>query len=860
MSVPLSRLEATLPLERTSLIGRERESARLLELLDDRTTRLVSITGPGGVGKTRLALHVAAAVLDAGREVGFIPLAPVTDPAVVAPAILRGLGAPEQGAIEAEDQLVNLLGSRDLLLVLDNLEQVRDVAPVLASILERCPHIAMLCTSQAPLVIAGERRFPVEPLATPGVAEASFEAIAATEAVGLFVERAHAANPSFALDARSAPVVAEICRRLDGLPLAIELAAARTRVLSPEALLDRLDNRFRLLGGGPQDAPDRLRTMRNAVAWTYDLLSPDEQRLFRSLSVFAGGISLEAIEAIHQPGSSGRPALDVLGELVDHSLVIAMPSTSAETRYSLLQTLRDYGLERLAAEGEEETARLAHAMWYIALAEAARPHLVGRGQAAWFERVQPELENLRVAADWLLATGREALVLRLIGPLWRFFSTTGPSKAAREWLRRALASPSARDAPARAIALVGAGNLFEDIRQLDTARAYFEEARAVAAASANSLVESEALIGLGIIAHDAGDYATALPFHERALELARASGNRHLVGRALGSLGAVSYYQGRLDDAERYWDEARSIMGEAGDLIAEATGTGNLGALAYERGDLERAEALQLRALELQRRLRSSRDLPYSLINLAGVATLRNNFELAHACIAEAIALLREAGNTAIEGIALNVAAGLALAEGNAVDCAALLLDSMRLVGDSGDQRAVVENAEMLAEACAATGRLDAGAVLLAAAVRGRRELGAKPTPFKQEELERIGASIRERLTPKAQAAAEADGNRLDLDALPRRMSTIARDIVGKRRGPVEIAVNAVPQPVDYGLTAREREVLRLLTEGLTTDELADQLFISPRTATTHLTRIMAKLGVASRTAAVAVGMRNGIV
>ncbi len=689
---------------------------------------------------------------------------------------------------------------------------------------------------------------------------ARLEAIETADAVGLFVERARAANPAFALDARAAPVVAEICRRLDGLPLAIELAAARTRVLSPEALLARLSDRFRVLGGGRQDAPDRLRTMRNAVAWTYDLLAPDEQWLFRRLSVFVGGASLEAIEAIHDAGVNGRPAFDVLGALVDHSLVTAVTSASAETRYYLLQTLRDFGLEQLAATGEEDAARLAHAMWYIELAEAARPQLAGRGQGAWLERLHPETENIRAAADWLLASGREELVLRLVGPLWRFFSTMGPGGAAREWLRRALAAPSTRDAPARAIALVGAGNLFEDLRQLDTARAYFEEARAVAAAAGNPLMESQARIGLGIIAHDAGDYATALPHHERALELARAAGDRHLVGRALGSLGAVSYFEGRLDDAGRYWDEARAIMSEVGDVIAEATSTSNLGALAFELGDLEQAEAMQRRALALQRRMRSTRDLPYSLINLAGVATLRGNFELAHACIAEAISLLREAGNTAIEGIALNTAAGLALAEGNAVDCAALLLDSLRLVGDSGGQRTMLENAEMLAEACAVSGLYAAGAEMLAASARVRRELGTTPTPFKERELARIEAMVREALDPDTLEQAETAGNSLDPEALPRRMATIAREIVGERHEPVAIATEPVSQPVDYGLTARELEVLRLLTEGLTTDELADRLFISPRTATTHLTHIMAKLGVPTRTAAVGLALRDGIV
>jgi predicted ATPase/DNA-binding NarL/FixJ family response regulator len=859
MRATLTRRLSNLPRELDPLLGREREAGQLGALLDDPAIRLVTVTGPGGVGKTRLALHVAA-LLERDRAVAFVPLAAVTDPALVVPAILSSLGAYADAGEAPDDRLVAAVDDEDVLIVLDNLEQVLEAAGTLGHLLRRCPGLTLLITSQAPLNIAGEQLFPLRPLAVPAANATDVAAIASADAVALFMERTRAANPAVVLDAGTAATIAAICRRLDGLPLGIELAAARTRILSPEALLARLSDRLRVLGGDRRDVPDRLRTLRNAVAWSYGLLAPDEQRLFRRLCVFADGATLEAVEAVYGPDAGARPAFDVLGALVDHSLVQAVPLPSGETRFVLLETLRDYGREQLERAGEEDAARLAHATWYIDLAEVAEPHLLGRGQRAWLEGLQPEIANIRAAVTWLLDSGREPLALRLLAALWRFCSAYGLSREARDWLQRALAAPSTRNAPRRAKALIAAGHLFEDQRQLAAARACFEDAREVAVATGDRLAESQALMGIGIVTHDAGDYAAALPIHERALALARETGHRHTITRSLGSLGAISYFQGRLDDAERYWEECRATLAELGDTITEAIVTGNLGALAFERADLARSEEMHRRALALQRQLRATRDLPYSLINLGGVATLRGDFALARTCVGEAIALLREAGNTAVEGVAVNVAAGLALAEGRIADAASLVLESTRLVTQAGDQRAVVENAEMLAEACALSDMPAAAAELLAAAARARRDLGAEATPFKQMEIARTVEAIGDVLDGDARIAAEAAGGAVGLDALPRRMATLAREIVGDRREPVVIESQPGPQPVDYGLTARELEVLRLLAQGLGTDAIGEALFISPRTATTHLTHILAKLGVPTRTAAVALALRDGIV
>jgi predicted ATPase/DNA-binding CsgD family transcriptional regulator/Tfp pilus assembly protein PilF len=848
---------AALPGEITPLLGRDREAGQVRGLLDDPAIRLVTIIGPGGVGKTRLALDVAQGALADDRDVAFVPLSAITDPQLVLPAILRALGVYRESDDAPVDRLADLLGDRSVLLVLDNFEQVRGAAVDLAAVLGHCRGLTVLVTSQAPLGISGEQLFPLAPMPLPPAGATRLADIEASDAVRLFAARARAANPAFDLDERTAATVADICRRLDGLPLAIELAAARVRLLSPEALLARLSNRLRVLGGERRDVPDRLRTMRHAIAWSYDLLAPDEQRLFRQLAVFVDGATLEAVEAIAQP--SDRTAFDVLGALVDHSLVQPAPQPSGEMRFVLLGAIRDYGLEQLDAGDETEVAHLAHAGFFVALAEAAMPAMTGRGQQAWLERLEPEAANFRAAATWALDHGQPELALRIGGAAWRFFGMRGLARDCVDWLRRALSADQSRTSPWRVRGLIGLGNLYEDVRDLDTAHSHFLEARELAAAAGDLSGEAQAIIGLATLAHDAGRYDEALQIHTEATGLARASGDRHALARSLGNLGAVSYYLGRLDDAERYWEEARQLMASLGDIANEATSTGNLGALAYERGDLARSEALHQQALALQRHIRSTRDIPYSLINIAGVATLQGHYQLARESLGEAIALLRETGNTAVEGVALNVAAGLALAEGKPAEAASHLIDSVRLVSDAGDQRAVIEDAELLAETCVASGNFAAAAELLAAADRGRRDLGTEATPQKVAELARIAEAIGGVIDIDAEVAARAAGGRLALDALPRRITTIAREIVGERHQPVTIAARVVPAPVDYGLTARELEVLRLLTEGRTTEQISDLLYISPRTATTHLTHIMGKLAVPSRTAAVALALREGI-
>ncbi len=811
-----------LPVQLTALLGREQETATLRQLLRRQRLRLITVTGPAGVGKTSLALHVAHAVQDSFSDgVFYVSLAPIRDPTLVIPTIAQSLNLSESPSRLRLDSLKEYLQNRQLLLVLDNFEQIIKAAPLLTELLAACTGLQMLVTSREALHVRGEQQFLLSPLALPD--DPAVESMLQYPGIALFVQRAQAVHFEFQLNEQNAAAVAKVCAHLDGLPLAIELAAARIKLFPPQAMLEQLEeSSLQLLTGGARDLPARQQTLREAVRWSYDLLDDEEQRAFRWHAVFAGGTTLQAALAVLEPPTS----LDVLDSLVSKSLLRQI-ETDDMPRLVMLETLREFGWEQLTETAELAPARRLHAAYYSALAEEAEAYLAGADQIAWLQRLEVERENLRLALQWAIEYHQGELALRMASALQPFWFARSRWSEGRRWLEDSLAMAS-DDTP-------------------------------------DPAVQAKALYRAGVLVYYQGDYARARMFCEQGLALYRVLDDRAGMLMALVQLARITSFQKDLNSIRAFLAEAASLIEALPDSVEKAGAYSNmfLASMAFDRGVFGASPILPETARylaeseRLHREFRNQAGLALTVSHQALLAYYEGDYTLAAARTEEAERLAMELDDDRLHSrvagsrILLEVHAGDLAAARRRVENLLQKEDLLRQTGNRSDQDlsgflimlAAILHLQSLA--------------LWAARVYGRAEGWAstgQPSvmlAFLDQQFpltQGLRATLRTELGDEAFAREIAAGGRLTMEdvlAIP-HPHTAAKDPDPARA------------PMD-ALTQRENEVLGLLAQELSNPQIAERLVISRRTVDAHLRSIYDKLGVNSRDAATRVAREKGL-
>ncbi|HEX6711704.1 MAG TPA: tetratricopeptide repeat protein, partial [Rubrobacter sp.] len=807
--VPSEGAKHNLPAPMSSFVGREREMVKVKRALS--MTRLLTLTGVGGTGKTRLAIEVARDLAGAYPDgVWLVELAPLSEPRLVAQEVANALGVQERPGQSLVDTLSEAIAGKEVLLLLDNCEHVvEEAARLVDALLASCPRLKALATSREPLGVTGEVHWAVPPLSLPDGTtdgELAADALMRYEAIRLFVDRARLRLPDFGLAQENAGAVARVCRKLEGIPLAIELATARMGALAVEQVAQRLEVSLDVLQGSDRTAAPRQQTLGATMDWSHDLLSENERVVFRRLSAFAGGWTLEAAEAVASgEGVKEDEVLDLLSRLVDKSLVVAEASGKGGVRYRMLEPVSQYARAKLEEGDEAEHVRRRHAVFFLTLAEEAEPELWGPDDASWLNRLEQEHDNMRVALSRSLAWGEPELALRLAGALGWFWRGRGYYGEGRRWVEEALKKSSGTSsATIRAKALGVASFLAVNQGDIGRARAAAEDGlRLSAYAGLGSVVTADFQNLLGDVAGMRGDYEKAKELLEDALVLHRGSGDGRGVAWSLGILAKAIFAQGDFERAKELYEEGLALSRELGGAELLGAHLISLGYVYLLEGDLEKATALNEEALELLRK-RGHKDILHVVLdNLGWAALLRGDQERARSCYEEGLTICKELGDKTIAS----------------------------------------ESLEGLACISASEGEAERAATLFGAAQALREAVGYHHTPEEAALREPYLATARPQLGEVAWEETLAQGRTMGVEE--------AIEYALSQKGSSKPALSTPVQPSvatrPPNLTRREREVARLVSQGLTNRQIAEALFVSERTVDHHVSNILKKLNLSSR-------------